>query len=291
MTRRLSTRLALVVAATLVASGCSKVEQAVKGVAGAPTPFDKAKLDAAIDKSMGGPSTCVVLLDAGSGAEAYRYGLNAACERELPPCSTFHIASTLIALDTGEATPASVFKWNHEPQPAKSWERDVDLTTAFKQSIDWVFQGLARQAGAATLAARLKALGYGNGVVTGPIDGFWQGARTGGGLAISTRAQARFLRRLYAGGLPVKPESAAFVTANMVDEIRGGSTISGRMGTCPTLADGSRQVGWYIGRITGPKSDYLFAASIEGANALPGLEVQTRLKYDLAQAGAWPAMP
>jgi beta-lactamase class D len=292
MTRRPSFRVALLLTVALVATGCSKIERAVKtATGGAPAPFDKARLDAAIDKSMGGPSTCVVLLDAGNGSEAYRYGLNAACERELPPCSTFHIASTLIALDEGKATPATVFKWNHTPQPATSWERDVDLTTAFKQSIDWVFQDLARGIGAPTLGARLKAFGYGNGVVTGPVDGFWQGATAGGGLAISTRGQARFLQRLYAGTLPVKPESTAFVTARMVDEIRDGSTMSGRMGTCPTLANGSRQVGWWVGRLKGQKSDYLFAASIEGENALPGLEVQTRLKYDLAQAGVWPAMP
>lgn len=292
MNRRLPFRVALMLAAALSMSACSKIESALKGVGGKPAaaPFDKARLDAAIDKSMGGPATCVLMLDARTGAEAYRYDYNGSCERELPPCSTFHIASTLIALDQGTATPTMQFKWDHTPQPAKAWERDVDLTTAFKQSIGWVFQQLARKTGAGAYDAQLKALGYGNHATAGPIDAFWQGPQAGGALGISTRGQARFLQRLYAGKLPVKPESAAFVTSNMVDEIRGGSTVSGRLGTCISISDGSRQVGWWIGRVQGPKSDYVFAASIEDQNALPGLEIQTRLKNAFAQGGVWPEM-
>lgn len=293
MSHRPTFRIALMLAATLSAAACSKIEGVVKGVAGRATsaPFDKARLDTAIDRSLGGPSTCVVMLDARTGSEAYRYGFSNVCERELPPCSTFHIPAALIALDQGAALPSTVFKWDRSPQPTRAWERDVDLTTAFKQSIGWVFQELARKTGAAAYEPQLKALGYGNHAATGPVDAFWQGPQAGGNLAISTRGQARFLQRLYAGRLPVKPQSAAFVTASMVDEIRDGSTVSGRIGTCPSTGDGSRQVGWWVGRMRGPKGDYVFAASIEGEDALPGLEVQTRLQSDLAQAGVWPPMP
>ena len=51
----------------------------------------------------------------------------------------------------------------------------------------------------------------------------------------------------------------------MVDEIRGAYTMSGKGGSCPSLSDGSRQVGWWAGRLKGPGTDYVFAASVEAS--------------------------
>ena len=99
------------------------------------------------------------------------------------------------------------------------------------------------------------------------------------------------MHRLFSGKLPAKQEALAFVQDQMVDEIRGAYTMSGKAGSCSSLSDGSRQVGWWIGRLQGPKGDYVFAASVEGQESLPGLEVQTRLKSAFAQAGLWPDMP
>jgi hypothetical protein len=43
-----------------------------------------------------------------------------------------------------------------------------------------------------------------------------------------------------------------------------------------------------MGRIQGPRHDVIFAMSIEGANALPGMELRTRAEPILAQAGLLP---
>ena len=95
------------------------------------------------------------------------------------------------------------------------------------------------------------------------------------------------------GLLPVKPESLAYVQSIMVDEIRGGVAMSGKTGSCATVADGSRQVGWWVGRLKGPKQDYVFAASVETSsdNALPGREVEARVKSAFSKAGLWPDAP
>lgn len=96
------TRLALMLAAALALPACSKVEQAVRSTQSRfAGPIDKGRLDGLIDRSMGGPDTCVILADTKSGGEAYRYGDNGACLREVPPCSTFDIAIALTALETG----------------------------------------------------------------------------------------------------------------------------------------------------------------------------------------------
>lgn len=291
MTRRPRLLTILALAAAVAAAACSKIETAVRGAAHpAAGAFDKAKLDAAIDKSLGGPDTCVVLADTRSGSEAYRYGSNVACARTFPPCSTFDIPASLVALDSGAATVDGVVKWDGRPQALKSWQRDLSLKAAFKDSVPWFYQKLARDLGPSGYEKALAGLKYGDRVPATPIDQFWMGPQAGGQLGVSTHDQAAFLHRLYAGQLAARPASVAAVEALMVDEIRSGSTVSGKYATCASNSDGSRQVGWWIGRLQGPKADYVFAASIEGDNALPGLEVQTRLKDAFAKAGLWPAM-
>ena len=75
----------------------------------------------------------------------------------------------------------------------------------------------------------------------------------------------------------------------MIDETRGTTTMSGKTGTCSSQADGSRSVGWWVGRLRSPDQELAFAISMEGASALPGRELQTRFKLALAKIGVWPA--
>jgi beta-lactamase class D len=272
-------------------SGKPSVKLPIKTPGAEPAGLDKVKLESAIDQGFGGSGTCVVIADTATGAEVYRYNSHTACGRLLPPCSTFKVPNSLIALDAGIATPTTVFKWDGSPQPVKAWEQDADMKTAFKESIVWWYQRVAQKAGVPLYQERLKAFGYGNKAPEGPLTNFWLGPAAGGRLGISTDDQAGFLHRLYTGKLPVKPESLAYVEQIMVDEIRDGYTMSGKTGTCPTNAENTRSVGWWIGRLKGPKNDWVFAASVdsETGNALPGAEVKERVKTAFTKAGLWPA--
>jgi beta-lactamase class D len=257
-------------------------------------PIDQAKLEAGIDRTMGGADTCVVVADTKGGRTLYQYGNAGVCMRPLPPCSTFKIANSLIGLDLGLVTPKTVFKWDRTPQPVNAWETDADMATAFKQSIVWWYQRLARSVGHDRYVEKLKVFDYGSRDPAGPVDEFWLGPKVGGGLVISTRQQIDFLKRLYAGQLPVKPETAAFVRQIMVDETRadakgGRYVMSGKTGSCSSTLDGSRSVGWWVGRLQTPSRDLLFAASLEAADAPPGGEVRQRIKDIFADAGLWPA--
>ncbi len=263
------------------------------GLGGEKPAFDKAKLEAAIDQGFGGIGTCVVIDDTVTGQRVYQYNDYGACHRLLPPCSTFKIANSLIGLDAGLVTPQTVFKWDGKPQPIKAWEQDADMRTAFKELIVWWYQRLAKMVGKPAYQERLKAYDYGNKSPDGPLTSFWLGPAAGGGLGVSTDGQADFLHRLYADKLPVKAASRDYVEQIMVDEIRDGYAMSGKTGTCASNSDRSRQVGWWVGRLKGPKSDYVFAASIEGDNehTLPGAEMRARVKSAFAQAGLWPPAP
>lgn len=253
------------------------------GTIAPPSPEAQA-LTAAVEARLGGTDTCVVIADTASGAVRFQYGRYEACARQLPPCSTFKIANSLIGLDAGLVTPTTIYRWDGSPQPVSVWERDADMTTAFQRSIVWWYQRLAVQVGAERYRTTLKALGYGSADPKGPLTTFWLGPKVGGGLTISARQQVDFLHRLYAGRLPVKPQSAAAVQAMMVQSEAGGLRVSGKTGSCATTADGRRSVGWWVGRIKAPGKDLVIAASMEGEQALPGAEVQDRVLNALADA-------
>jgi len=275
----------------VTALGISACSPAPKGAASgtAKTPAINAEaLNRIVDASFGGQGTCLTLTDRATGREVYVYGSNTTCMRPLPPCSTFKIANSLIGLDEGVIKPDEVIKWDGKPQTVKSWETDANLETAFKRSMVPWFQRVARQIGHDTYAKRLKAIDYGSADPAGPVDQFWLGPEVGGGLTISTRQQTDFLNRLYTGRLSTNPLTTATVAKIMIDETRGSSVMSGKTGTCSSQADGSRNVGWWVGRLNSPERDLVFAVSMEGQNALPGRELQIRLKSAFAKAGLWP---
>jgi beta-lactamase class D len=250
-------------------------------------------LEAAIDRGMGGIGTCVVLLDTKTGATIYQYNSAQVCRYQLPPCETFNIVTSLIGLDQGVVTPKAVFKWDGTPQPVTAWQTNADMAKAWQYQIGWWFQKLATEIGRDHYANALGVMGYGNGQFSGPPGAFWQGPHAGGALQLSTRAQAAFLQRLYAGKILLSNNAAQTVEGLMSSETRataaGPAVMSGQVGSCPSQADGSRSVGWWVGRLVTPRRDVVFAASIEGATAPPGEEVESAFKDALSDAGLWPS--
>ncbi len=252
--------------------------------------LDKTAMENAIDSGFGGIGTCVVLDDTKSGREVYRYNSYGVCENKMPPCETYEIVGDLIGLDAGVIDPTSKRKWDGAPQPVSSWQQDADMKTAFDDSIGWWQARIAQDLGHDTLKQDLHRLGYGNEDIGTNLTSFWMGPAQGGQLGISTRQQAEFLHRLYAGKLPVKLQSAQAVEAVMTPETRGGASISGKAGDCATLSDSSREVAWYVGRLTSDAHDWTFAVSLEGEskNSLPGIELEHRVKSAFTQAGLLP---
>ncbi len=282
--RRLGLILALAAASALALSGCGRIQRLIHGPG-----FSTDILDAQLDPTIGGPDTCVVIFDTASGAELYRYGDHAVCNRPLAPCDTFNAPMALIGLDLGAVQPGTVWPWDGSAQPSQQWRKPSDLASAFQWNTPWWWRRLAQTIGPDRFAQRLSAFGYGQGRPIGDPLAFWQGPAAGGGLFISSNDQAAFLRKLYTGRLPVSPAAAGTVQSLMVQETRGDAVLSGLMASCASIADSSRSLGWWIGRIKSPKRDVVFAISIEGQNALPGMEIRSRAEPIFAQAGLLPA--
>lgn len=274
----------LVAAAALALSGCNWLPGQ-----GSKLKLDKDRFEAALDPAVGGPDTCLVLKDTGSGAELYRYGAESACNRPFAPCETFRIPLTVIGLSDGKVSRSEVVKWDGKIQPYKAWERDMDLEGAWRVGAEWWFQRLAQQIGPDRFKQALSAYDYGQGKPIGRPDAFWMGPAAGGGLFVSTRNQADILRKLADARLPAKPDAQGTVQSLMADVVRGQTELYDLGASCPSIADASREVSWWLGRIKGPDRDLVFALSIESANPLSGREIRNRMLPILTRAGLLPA--
>ncbi len=290
MSRIRPAALVLLLLATGCSPGAGKPKVKLPHI-GETLPFDTASLESGIDDRFGGVGACVIIAETKSGREVYRYNSNSACMNLLPPCQTFEIPAALIALDAGKATPGQVVKWPGDPQPVRAWEKDSDLAGAFRDSIGWWFSSVAASVGAPVFKQRLDGYDYGNKAPEGPVGSFWMGPSQGGRLGVSTRQQAQFLHRLFNRELPVTRNAVDVVEGLMTDESRGAYRMESHTGDCPYAADGAMRASWWVGRLTGPKQDYVFAASslAKSEDALPGRELRQRGKTVFADAGLWPA--
>ncbi len=274
--------IALTAVAALALAGCDRLS-------GSGLKINKDRLEAALDPAVGGPDTCMVIQDAKTGAEVFRYGAESVCNRPLAPCGTFQVPMTVTGLSDGKVTPADVWKWDGKVQPYKAWEHDMDLAGAWRMGAGWWFQKLAVSIGPDRFKQQLSAFGYGPGAPVGRPDAFWMGPAAGGGLYLSTRNQADILRKLAQGSLAAKPEVQAAVQALMADTTRGQTQLYAIGSSCPSIADASRDVSWWAGRIKSPQRDLVFALSIDSQNPLSGLEIRSRMLPILTSAGLLPA--
>lgn len=61
--------------------------------------MDRATLDDAVSRAIGDPNSCLLIAQAGTGRQYYRYNTHAACEAELPACVGFGTAKIGQVLD------------------------------------------------------------------------------------------------------------------------------------------------------------------------------------------------
>lgn len=138
----------------------------------------------------GAEEATFVLLDLATG-RAVRHDPARAAERFLP-ASTFKIPNTLIALETGTVDgPEHVIAWDSPAVPRErffpsSWARDQTLESAFRNSVYWYYQALARRIGPDAYREWLARFDYGNRNLGGGLDSFW----LEGDLVISADEQA-----------------------------------------------------------------------------------------------------
>src|SRR6201987_2110323 len=125
------------------------------------------------------------------------------------PASTFKIANSLIALETGvvQDPDKDVFKWDGVKRPIEAWNRDHTMRSAIAVSAVPVYQEIARRIGQERMQKYVDLLEYGNRDIGGGVDQFW----LAGDMRIDPMQQIDFLDRLRRRVLSVSKRSQDLV--------------------------------------------------------------------------------
>src|SRR6266404_620532 len=160
------------------------------------------------------------------------------------PASTFKIANSLIALETGvvQDPDKDVFKWDGVTRPIEAWNKDHKLRSAIAASVVPVYQEIARRIGAERMQKYLDLLDYGNRDIGGGIDQFW----LTGNLRIDPSQQIDFVDRLRRGVLPVSKRSQELVRDILLVTKSGDAVIHAKTGLLGAEV-GKPSLGWLVG--------------------------------------------
>jgi beta-lactamase class D len=176
------------------------------------------------------------------------------------PASTFKVANSLIALETGVVADADqdVFKWDGVKRPMEAWNKDHTLRSAIAASAVPVYQEIARRIGEERMHKYVDLLDYGNKDIGGGIDQFW----LTGSLRIDPVQQVDFLDRLRRGVLPISKRSQEIVR-DILPITKVGDTIirakSGLLGA----ERGQPSLGWMVGWAEKGEARTVFALNMD----------------------------
>ena len=210
-----------------------------------------------------------VLYDA-SGNHYYIYN-ESKYHQGFTPASTFKICNSLIGLETGVVKDENtIFKWDSIQRWNTKWNTDHSLASAFKNSVVWYYQELARKVGGANMKYWLDKAGYGNRDTSGGIDRFW----LNGGIRISPEQQINFLRQLHDEKLPFSKRSMQIVKKIMIAKDTAGYVVRAKTGW--GQQDGL-ETGWYVGYLEKNDKVYYFANCIQTKDTVIGALLKARI--------------
>lgn len=176
------------------------------------------------------------------------------------PASTFKIANSLIALETGIVVDPDkdVFKWDGVRRDIEAWNKDHTLRSAIAVSAVPVYQEIARRIGQERMQKYVDLFEYGNRNIGGGIDRFW----LTGDLRIDPMQQIDFLDRLRRGALPISKRSQDVVRDIMPVTTTGDATIRAKSGLLGAER-GEPSLGWLVGWVETVKEQTVFALNLD----------------------------
>lgn len=196
--------------------------------------------------------------------------VNAArAEKRMVPASTFKVANSLIALETGAVDSVDeVIPYEGGEAAFPEWEQDMSMREALPASNLPIYQEVARRVGLDRMREHVELLDYGNAEIGDVVDEFW----VTGPLEISASEQTRFLSRLATGDLPVAEDNQEQVREITFVEERDDCRLHVKSGWA---FDIDPERGWWVGwvvcdaepghpeRIAAPSQVRAFALNID----------------------------
>ncbi len=178
------------------------------------------------------------------------------------PASTFKIVNSLIGVETGVISDEKmVIKWDGIKRWNEEWNKDMDMTEAFKVSSVPYYQEVARRIGKDTMQHWLDTLNYGTKKITTKIDSFW----LDNGLKISPDEQLGLVKRLYFDQLPFQKRTQQIVRDVMKQEENTLYRLSYKSGW--GFDEKNNSIGWLTGWIEENKHPYFFTLLVKSADA------------------------
>jgi beta-lactamase class D len=176
------------------------------------------------------------------------------------PASTFKIANSLIALETGvvQDPDKDVFKWDGVKRPIEAWNQDHTMRSAIAASAVPVYQEIARRIGQERMQKYVDLLDYGNRNIGGGIDQFW----LTGDLRIDPLRQVDFVDRLRRGVLPISKRSQDLVRDILPVTKVGDSMIRAKSGLLGAER-GQPSLGWMVGWAEKASAQTVFALNMD----------------------------
>jgi beta-lactamase class D len=176
------------------------------------------------------------------------------------PASTFKIANSLIALETGvvEDPDKDIFKWDGVVRPIEAWNKDHTMRSAIAASAVPVYQEIARRIGPERMLKFLDLFDYGNRNIGGGIDQFW----LTGELRIDPVQQVDFVDRLRRGVLPVGKRSQDLVRDILPVTKVGDAVIHAKSGLLGAER-GEASLGWMVGWVDKGNEPTVFALNMD----------------------------
>lgn len=174
------------------------------------------------------------------------------------PASTFKIANSLIALETGvvQDVDKDVFPWDGVKRGVEAWNKDHTLRSAILVSAVPVYQEIARRIGVERMQKYVDLFDYGNRDIGGGIDQFW----LTGALRIDPIEQIDFVDRLRRRALPVSQRSQDAVADILPVTKVGDSVIRAKSGLTGR-EQGS--LGWMVGWAEKGSAHTVFALNMD----------------------------
>ena len=192
-----------------------------------------------------------ILIESMDGKVKYQHNVND--KEAFIPASTFKIPNTLIILEEGLIKGSSeVIQWDGKERDYALWNKDQTLKSAFQVSCVWCYQRYARQIGDKKYHKYLQRFDYGNLLTGTDIARFW----LDGDLRVSVKGQINFLRKVYAGELPVEERHIKTLKNIMLSEETENYKVWSKTGW-------SGKDGWYVGYLVTNNQTWFFANHIE----------------------------
>lgn len=223
---------------------------------------------------------CFVLYD--SSRDTWNLYSKEQATLRVSPNSTYKIYNALFGLEEGVITPQnSQIPWDKKIYPFEAWNADQNLPSAMEASVNWYFQEIDKQMGAASVTDYIHQINYGNENMHGDFPSYWLESS----LKISPIEQVELLTKMYTNHFGFDPQNINAVKNAICLSTSTKGTLYGKTGT--GRVNNQDVNGWFIGYVESAGHTYFFASNIQASHGATGSNASRIALSILSDLNIW----